>query len=444
MTGITITTLIVCVVMGIVLIIQLHNLNETKKRERILQSEKEDAIHSRLIAESRLRELEARREVEYAALRKESELKMQITRELSERSEKNFRLMANEILKQSTETLRDENTQRLGLLINPLREQIEGFKRQVSETYSSEARERFSLQQRIKELIDVNNTIGKEARELSSALRGNTRTQGAWGEMVLETILERSGLRKGEEFTVQQTEDENGNALRDESGRALRPDVVINYPEGRVMVIDSKVSLTAFVDYMNTDDENARKIAAKAHLDSVNKHISELAAKNYHDYVGTDKLDFTVMFIPNEAAYSTAMTLDPGLWQKAFDRHVIIVSPTQLIGLLRLVAQIWNQDRQTRNALEIAEKAGAMYDKFVGLTEDLARVANSISSAQKTCDSAIGKLSRGRGNLVGRAQELRDLGAKTKKQLKINSEESQLPTHQLEEKDLYSSCDPDS
>ena len=200
MTGITITTLIVCVVMGICLIIQLHNLNETKKRERILQSEKEDAIHARLIAESRLRELEARREVEYAALRKESELKMQITRELSERSEKNFRLMANEILKQSTETLRDENTQRLGLLINPLREQIEGFKRQVSETYSSEARERFSLQQRIKELIDVNNTIGKEARELSSALRGNTRTQGAWGEMVLETILERSGLRKGEEF----------------------------------------------------------------------------------------------------------------------------------------------------------------------------------------------------------------------------------------------------
>ena len=285
MTGITITILIVCVVMGICLIIQLHNLNETKKRERILQSEKEDAIHARLIAESRLRELEARREVEYAALRKESELKMQITRELSERSEKNFRLMANEILKQSTETLRDENTQRLGLLINPLREQIEGFKRQVSETYSSEARERFSLQQRIKELIDVNNTIGKEARELSSALRGNTRTQGAWGEMVLETILERSGLRKGEEFTVQQTEDENGNALRDESGRALRPDVVINYPEGRVMVIDSKVSLTAFVDYMNTDDENARKIAAKAHLDSVNKHIAELAAKNYHDYV---------------------------------------------------------------------------------------------------------------------------------------------------------------
>ena len=352
--------------------------------------------------------------------------------------------MANEILKQSTETLRDENTQRLGLLINPLREQIEGFKRQVSETYSSEARERFSLQQRIKELIDVNNTIGKEARELSSALRGNTRTQGAWGEMVLETILERSGLRKGEEFTVQQTEDENGNALRDESGRALRPDVVINYPEGRVMVIDSKVSLTAFVDYMNTDDENARKIAAKAHLDSVNKHIAELAAKNYHDYVGTDKLDFTVMFIPNEAAYSTAMTLDPGLWQKAFDRHVIVVSPTQLIGLLRLVAQIWNQDRQTRNALEIAEKAGAMYDKFVGLTEDLARVANSISSAQKTCDSAIGKLSRGRGNLVGRAQELRDLGAKTKKQLKINSEERQLSTHQAEETDVYSSCDPDS
>ncbi|MCX4283688.1 DNA recombination protein RmuC [Duncaniella dubosii] len=440
MTGITIVTLIVCVILGIALIIQLRNLNETRKRERILQTEKEDAIHARLIAESRLRELEARHNVEYASLRKESELKIQITRELSAQSEKNFRLMANEILRQSTETLRNENSLRLGQLIDPLREQIEGFKRQVSETYSAEARERFSLQQRIKELIDVNNSIGKEARELSSALRGNARTQGAWGEMVLETILERSGLRKGEEFTVQQTEDESGKALRDETGRALRPDVVINYPEGRVMVIDSKVSLTAFVDYMNTDDETARKIAAKAHLDSVNKHIAELAAKNYHDYVGTDKLDFTVMFIPNEAAYAAAMTLDPGLWQKAFDRHVIVVSPTQLIGLLRLVAQIWNQDRQTRNALEIAEKAGAMYDKFVGLTEDLSRVASSISSAQKTCDAAIGKLSRGRGNLVGRARELRDLGAKTKKELKITSEDTRPPLSQSEELSQSEDC----
>lgn len=434
MTAIAIALLLICALLGAILIFNLRQSSAMRRQMAQLQSEKEQATASRIIAESRLREETARHATELASVRREAELQQQLTRQLSEQAQSNFRIMANDIMKQSTESLRNENTRRLGELIDPLRQQIESFRRQVSETYSSEARERFSLQERIKELIDVNNTIGREARELSSALRGNTRTQGEWGEMVLETILERSGLRKGEEFSVQQTDDGHGHTLRDERGRGLRPDVVINYPGGRAMVIDSKVSLTAFIDYVNTDNEIDRKAFARAHLDSVNKHIAELATKNYHDYVGSEHLDFTVMFIPNEAAYSAAMTLDPGLWQKAYDKRVIVVSPTQLVGLLRLVAQIWNQDRQTRNALDIAEKAGAMYDKFVGLTDDLDRIAAALANSQKACEAAMTKLSRGRGNLVGRAEELRRLGARTKKQMRTTlSDSSEAPTSALGE-----------
>lgn len=410
--------MIISALLGIILIINARHTSDLRKQLVQNQLEKDKAISERMYAESKLRENEIRHISEIEAVKRESALQQQLTRQLSEQAKDNFRLLANEIMSRSTETLRTENTRRIGELIEPLREQIENFRHQVSDTYSAEARERFSLQQRIKELIEVNNTIGREAKELSSALRGNTRTQGDWGEMVLETILERSGLRKGEEFTVQQTEGADGHTLRNETGRALRPDVVINYPGGRAMVIDSKVSLTAFVDYMNADNEATRKIASRAHIESVNKHITELATKNYHEYVGTEKLDFTVMFIPNEAAYAAAMTIDPGLWQKAYDRHVIIVSPTQLVGLLRLVAQIWNQDRQTRNALDIADKAGAMYDKFVGLTEDLDRISSALGTSQKACEAAIGKLSRGKGNLVGRAEELRRLGARTRKHLR--------------------------
>lgn len=424
MISIIIASLLLCALLGAILIINIRQTTSLRLRMTQLQTEKEQAVAGRVVAESRLREESARHASELASMRREVELQQQLTRQLSQQAQSNFRIMANDIMKQSTESLRDENTRRLGELIDPLRQQIENFRRQVADTYSTEARERFSLQERIKELIDVNNTIGREARELSSALRGNTRTQGEWGELVLETILERSGLRKGEEFSVQLTEDEKGRTLRDETGRGLRPDVVINYPGGRVMVIDSKVSLTAFVDYVNTDNEIDRKAFARAHLDSVNKHIAELAARNYHEYVGTERLDFTVMFIPNEAAYAAAMTLDPGLWQKAYDKRVIVVSPTQLVGLLRLVAQIWNQDRQTRNALDIAEKAGAMYDKFVGLTDDLDRIASTLVSAQKACEAAMTKLSRGRGNLVSRAEELRRLGARTKKQMRANLSDS--------------------
>ncbi len=282
----------------------------------------------------------------------------------------------------------------------------------------------FSLQEKIKELIEANAAIGREAKELSTALRGNSKIQGDWGEMVLETILENSGLRKGEEFSVQMQSDETGTALKDESGRGLRPDVVVKYPgqDGGVMVIDSKVSLTAFVDYVNADDPSERDRMGKLHLNSIIKHINELADKRYQDYVGTTRLDFVMMFIPNEAAYSAALSLDPTLWQKAYDKRVLMVSPTQLIGSLRLIKQLWNQDRQTRNAIEIAEKSGMMYDKFVGFIADMEKIEKSISGAQTAYSEAMKKLRDGRGNLISRAEKLRELGIKSSKRLPESEE----------------------
>ena len=332
-------------------------------------------------------------------------------------TENRFRVLANEILKNQATEMQTRNAADIGHLLNPLKDDIERFRRDVTNFYSKESAERFSLQEKIKDLIEANQTIGKEARELSTALRGNSKIQGDWGELILEQILENSGLRKGEEFEVQMQRDEKGNALQDESGHGLRPDVVVRYPGDKVMVIDSKVSLTAFVDYVNADTQEDRDRYGKLHLASVMKHISELSEKKYQDYVGKEKLDFVMMFVPNEGAYSAALTLDPGLWQKAYDKRVLIVSPTQLVASLKIVAQLWRHDRQTRNAIDIAERSGAMYDKFVGFVQDMEKIEKSINATQTAYTSAMKKLRDGTGSLITRAEKLRELGVKASKRL---------------------------
>lgn len=382
-------------------------------------------------AESRLRlsaELElknAQNQIETAQKHFEEQklLTQQIQEQLLKQTESEFRNLAQEIMQKQTETLNSQNEQKIGQLLNPLKENIEQFRRDVNQCYSNEARERFSLQERIKELVEANNNIGKEAKELASALRGNSKKQGDWGELVLESILENSGLRNGYEFTIQQTQDETGRTLRDDEGRGLRPDVVVHYPGGKDMVIDSKVSLTAFVDYVNAETPDEQERLGKLHLASVMKHINELSDKNYQDYIGVQRLDFVMMFIPNESAYATALTLDPSLWQKAYDKRVLLVSPTQLVGSLRLIKQLWNHDRQTRNAIEIAEKSGQMYDKFVGFVADMEKIEKAISAAQTAYNGAINKLRDGRGNLIGRAENLRELGIKASKRLSAQSSE---------------------
>ncbi len=332
-------------------------------------------------------------------------------------NERRFKLLAADIIGRESKQFKETQEVRLGQILEPLKQEVDRLGKSVRETYSAEARERFSLAERIKELVDTNRSIGREAKELTEALRGNSKVQGDWGEMVLETILDKSGLIKDVHYRVQVTTDDEGHTLRDDEGRLLRPDVVINYPGGHAVVVDSKVSLTAFMRLVAAQNDRERAEAAAKHLASVRAHIIELSRKNYQDYVGDVKSDFVMMFIPNEPAYIEAMRLDTNLWQEAYDRRVLIVSPTQLISALRLIARLWQQDRQTRNAIEIATAAGRMYDKFCGFMDDMSRIDKALTNTRAAYTDAMKKLSDGTGNLVSRAQKLKELGAKTSKLL---------------------------
>ncbi|MDE7407903.1 MAG: DNA recombination protein RmuC, partial [Muribaculaceae bacterium] len=311
-----------------------------------------------------------------------------------------FKALAAEILGNTQRSFREQQELRMSEILTPLRENIEQFKRSIDEKYTREAQERFSLKEKIEELRTLNTTIGQEAKELTAALRGNSKAQGDWGEVILENILEKSGLQKGREFFIQETRGEDGRTIQDETGRGLRPDVVVKYPDGRYVVIDSKVSLTNFVSYVNADTKEERMSAGKSHVASVRKHIAELSTKNYQDYIGNGKTDFVMMFIPHESAYIAAMQLAPELWQEAYDKRVLIISPTHLISVLKLISQLWNHDNQTRNALEIAMESGRMYDKFVAFTEDLQKIEKGLSTAKEAYDKALNKLKDGNGNLI--------------------------------------------
>lgn len=348
---------------------------------------------------------------ERLTMAQEAQAKMQ------EENEIRFRNIATQVLQANSRDLREQSQIQLSQMLSPLKENIEAFKKTVTDTYNNEARERFSLQERIRELIELNNTIGQEARQLSTALRGNNKIQGDWGEMILESILEKSGLTKGREFDVQVTTDGQGNTLRDDEGNVLRPDVVVYYPDGRCVVIDSKVSLSAYIDLVNCQDPNMASTLGRNHVTSVRRHIAELASKSYQDFVGQRHTDFVMMFIPNEGAYIQAMQLDSHLWQEAYDSRVLIVSPTHLISALRLVEQLWRQDRMRTNVEAIATEGGNMYDKLVGFIDDMQRIEKSINQTREAYDKAVNKLSTGRGSLVKRAEKMRKLGAKVSKSL---------------------------
>lgn len=355
---------------------------------------------------------------EIARLEERLKLTTDMQRDAAERErreEDRFRVIAGDIIARETDRFRTHGEQRIREILDPLRENIDSFRQSVSDCYSREARERFSLQERIRELIDTNASVGREARSLSSALKGNTRSQGQWGEMVLENILESSGLRKDHEFVVQKTitdtETECGG------GKLLRPDVVVKYPDNHSVVIDAKTSLTAFMEYVEANSDEERKSAGARHVESVRRHVEELASKNYQDHLNSLSAEFVMMFIPNEAAYMAAMQLDATLWQRAYDKRVLIVSPTHLVSALQLIHRLWAHDRQTRNAIEIAEAAGRMYDKFCGFVTDMNRIGTAMTSARTAYENAMTKLTTGTGNLTTRAAQLKEMGAKATKSL---------------------------
>lgn len=337
-----------------------------------------------------------------------------------EETKAQFKSLAADIFSSQSEKFKEANETRLSEILNPLKEDIKDFKRRVDDTYMNSSKERTLLGEQMKRLMELNMSIGKEARDLTEALSGNTKVQGDWGEMVLETILVKSGLVEGENYFVQRTKNDDGTQIKNDNNGRLRPDVVVALPDKKCIVIDSKVSLTAYVNYINADNDDDRQRFGKAHLLSVRSHLKELETKRYQDFVGVgndDRIDYVLMFIPNEHAYMAAMTLDNNLWMEAYEKRVVIISPAHVISTLRLIAQLWTRDKQTKNALKIAEEGGKLYDKFVGFVNDMQTVEQSLGKASEAYASAMSKLHTGRGCIVSKVENLKKLGAKTSKTL---------------------------
>lgn len=337
-----------------------------------------------------------------------------------EETKAQFKSLAADIFSSQSEKFKEANETRLSEILNPLKEDIKDFKRRVDDTYMNSSKERTLLGEQMKRLMELNMSIGKEARDLTEALSGNTKVQGDWGEMVLETILVKSGLVEGENYFVQRTKNDDGTQIKNDDNGRLRPDVVVALPDKKCIVIDSKVSLTAYVNYINADNEDDRQRFGKAHLLSVRSHLKELETKRYQDFVGVgndDRIDYVLMFIPNEHAYMAAMTLDNNLWMEAYEKRVVIISPAHVISTLRLIAQLWTRDKQTKNALKIAEEGGKLYDKFVGFVNDMQTIEQSLGKANEAYASAMSKLHTGRGCIVSKVENLKKLGAKTSKTL---------------------------
>ena len=327
-----------------------------------------------------------------------------------------FNVLASDVLKRNSESLKEANSEQIDALLRPLNENIESFKKTISEGYVKETSSRKLLEVQIERLVKLNETIGEEARNLTSALKGNSKVQGDWGEMILETLLDNAGLERGINFETQLTRDSGGNVLKNDEGKLLRPDVLIKLPDNHSIIVDSKVSLTAFVDYCNAEDENVRIVAGKKHLQSVYAHIDELHAKMYQNNL-KGAADYVMMFIPNESAYIAAVQLDINLWKYAYERGVIIVSPTHLFSVMSIVSQLWRQDKQNKNAMLIAERGGKLYDKLVLFMDSFEKVGKSIDDAMTSYNKSFNQLRTGKGNVLRQAEDMKNLGAKASKSL---------------------------
>ena len=321
-----------------------------------------------------------------------------------------FRNLANDILERNSAKFTDLNKNSMSELLNPLKDKILTFEKKVEEAYDKELRDKISLREEVKKLYDLNNRISEEANNLTRALKGDTKKQGDWGEVILETVLERSGLTKDREYRKQVLTTNAG-------GETIKPDYLILLPDKRHIIVDSKVSLVAYENFINVEDESLRPKYLKAHLESMKGHVKLLSEKNYFSSLEFNTPDFVLMFIPIESSFSVALQADQDLFNYAWEKRIVIVSPTTLLATMRTVASIWKMDKQSQHAFQIAEESGKLYDKFKLFMDDMVKVGNQLNSTKNTYEDAMKKLVTGRGNLVHQAEKIREMGAKNTKRM---------------------------
>lgn len=336
---------------------------------------------------------------------------------MQEKFSTEFKNIANEILEDKSRRFTEQNQQNLKNILDPLRENISEFRKRVDEIHASDTKSYTELTTHLKNLQELNQRMSDEAENLTKALKGDTKVMGSWGEYVLETILEKSGLVKDDHYSIQES-------FTDENGKRLRPDIVIKLPDQKCIIIDSKVSLVAYEKYSSAEDEVTRERSVKEHIISLRNHIKGLSAKEYQNIAGLNPPDFVLMFVPIEPAFSLAVQKDPTIFNDAFENNIVIVSPSTLLATLRTIENIWRRESQNKNALEIARRSGALYDKFVGFVEDLDKVGERISQADSAYRDAKNKLSDGKGNILRSIQSIKELGAKASKSLDNNLLES--------------------
>lgn len=324
-----------------------------------------------------------------------------------------FKNLANDLLEEKSKKFTDQNKVNLEGILKPLGERIQAFEKQVVQTNKESLERNVALRTEVKKLSELNTQITKEAENLAKAIKGDTKTQGNWGEFILERILEKSGLTKDREYRVQAS-------FVTEEGKRYQPDIIVQLPDDKHIIIDAKVSLVSYEQFFNAEQASERALALKKHILSIRKHIKELSEKNYHSEYGLKGLDFVLMFIPIEPAFSLAVQHDLDIFNEAYEKNIVLVSPTTLIATLRTIANIWKHEYQNHNALEIAQQGGALYDKFVGFVEDLKHLGRQMDVAQKAYQEAMKKLYEGKGNLVRRAHNIKALGARTSKALDQN------------------------
>ncbi len=383
---------------------------EAEQKLEQLSKEKEEELRQERERANQLDKQLAELNADYRNLQEKLSEQKEELATMQEQLKTQFENLANKILDEKAEKFTKQNKESLDQLLNPLGLKLEEFKKKVEETHKDQLEARGSLKQELKQLMELNNQMSEDAKNLTKALKGDSKAQGNWGEVVLASILEKSGLRKDEEYFTQQSE-----TLED--GRRLQPDVVVKLPDEKFLIVDSKVSLTAFERFTTAENEDEQLKAIKEHVLSVRTHVKGLSEKNYPQIYDNKTPDFVLLFIPVEPAFAAALQSEPNLYNESFEKNIVIVSPSTLLATLFTINTIWKRDRQNKHALEIADRGGALYDKFVGFVESMNDIGQRIRQTQDSYDTAMKRLSTGSGNLLGQAEKLKKLGAKATKAL---------------------------